>query len=107
MAFKPPPASKRQFDGVPFDVAVDFAPEAKKKFSAADKQLGNKDPSKCKALLKFPDIGADRGAVFWSSEMAIDADGPAAGPGRLKGKELDPKDGQNDTTFHFRNGKGL
>jgi hypothetical protein len=107
MAFKPPAASKRQLDGVPFDLAIDFAPAAKKRFADADRQPGNKDPSKCKALLKFPDAGADRGAVFWSSKMAIDADGPSAGPGRRKGKELDPGSGQNDTSLHFANGKGL
>jgi Fungal chitosanase of glycosyl hydrolase group 75 len=103
MGFKPPAASKRQLDGVPFDLAVDFALTARKRFADADKKPGNKDPSKCKALLKFP----DKGAVFWSSKMAIDADGPAAGPGRRKGSELDPSSGQNDTTFHFANGKGL
>jgi hypothetical protein len=107
MVFKPPAASKRQLDGVPFDLAVDFAIAAKKRFDDADKRPGNKDPSTCKALLKFPDQGTAPGAVFWSSKMAIDADGPAAGPGRLKGKELDPRDGQNDTSFHFSNGKGL
>jgi hypothetical protein len=39
--------------------------------------------------------------------MAIDADGPSAGSGRLKGRQLDPGDGQNDTTFQFAGGKGL
>ncbi|MEP6603624.1 MAG: glycoside hydrolase family 75 protein [Spartobacteria bacterium] len=40
--------------------------------------------------------------------MAIDSDGPAAGPGRLTGSQLDPDSGQDDTTFHFpKNGKGL
>lgn len=33
--------------------------------------------------------------------MAIDADGPAAGPGRRSGTELDPDDGQDDTSYHF------
>ena len=33
--------------------------------------------------------------------MAIDADGPAAGPGRRSGSQLDPDSGQNDTSFHF------
>ena len=33
--------------------------------------------------------------------MAIDADGPAAGVGRLSGSQLDPDSGQNDTSFHF------
>jgi hypothetical protein len=107
MVFKPPAASKRQLAGVPFEFAVDFAPEIRKRFAVADREPGNNDPSRCKALLKFPDRGAKKGAVFWSGKMAIDADGPAAGPGHLKGKALDPRDGQNDTTFHFSNGKGL
>jgi hypothetical protein len=107
MVFKPPAASRRQLDGVPFELAVDFAPEAKRKFADADKKPGNDDPSRCKALLEFPGGRAHRGAVFWSAKMAIDADGPAAGRGRLKGKLLDPRDGQDDTTFHFANGKGL
>jgi hypothetical protein len=107
MAFRPPAASKRQLDGVPFDLAVDFAPDARKKFTEADRRPGNRDPSKCKALLKFPDDGARPGAVFWSSKMAIDTDGPSAGPGRLNGKALDPASGQNDTSLHVAGGKGL
>jgi hypothetical protein len=107
MAFRPPAASKRQLDGVPFDLAVDFAPDARKKFTDKDRQPGNKDPSKCKALLKFPDNDAGPGAIFWSSKMAIDTDGPSAGPGRLNGKALDPASGQNDTSLHFANSKGL
>jgi hypothetical protein len=106
MAFKPPAASKRQLDGVPFDLAIDFATEARARFAAADRKPGNRDPSKCKALLKFPD-GDQPGAVFWSSKMAIDADGPSAGPGHLNGKQLDPDSGQNDTSLHLANGKGL
>jgi hypothetical protein len=109
MAFRPPAASKRQLDGVPFDLAVDFAQDARKKFTDKDKEAGNKDPSKCKALLKFPADGARPVAVFWSSKMAIDTDGPSAGPGRLNGKALDPNpdDATNDTSLHFANGKGL
>jgi hypothetical protein len=107
MAFKPPAASKRQLDGVPFDLAADFAPDARKKFADKDRQPGNKDPSKCKALLRFPQDGDRPDAVFWSSKMAIDTDGPSAGPGRLNGKALDPASGQNDTSLHFANGKGL
>ena len=107
MAFRPPAASKRQPDGVPFDLAVDFAPDARKKFTDADQRPGNRDPSKCKALLKFPDDGTNPGAVFWSSKMAIDTDGPSAGPGRLNGKALDSASGQNDTSLHFASGKGL
>lgn len=107
MAFVPPAASQRQVAGVPFDRANDFAPAAKRKFDLADQRPGNKDPSKCKALLKFPDNAAGPGAVFWSSKMAIDADGPAAGPGHRKGTELDPDNGRNGTTFTFSKDDGL
>jgi hypothetical protein len=107
MPFTPPAASKRLTAGVPFDQAVAFAPDAKARFAAADKQPKNKDPSNCKALLKFPDTQDGPGAVFWSAKMAIDADGPAAGTGRQNGKSLDPGSGQNDTSLHFANGKGL
>ena len=106
MPFQPPPASSRQVSGVPFDTAVDFAPAAKQRYDHFDQQPNNRDPSKCKALLAFPgDAGAIR-AVFWSAKMAIDADGPAAGPGHKKGTELDPT-GQNATTFHFSDGTSL
>jgi len=104
MAFVPPAASRRQVEGVPFDRATDFAPAAKRKFDLADQRAGNRDPSNCKALLKFP---GSAGAVFWSAKMAIDADGPAAGPGHRKGTQLDPSDGQNSTTFTFANREGL
>jgi Fungal chitosanase of glycosyl hydrolase group 75 len=107
MAFSPPTASKRQLDGVRFDLAVDFAPDTRKKFSVADRRPGNRDPSKCKALLQFPDNGIRPRAIFWSSKMAIDADGPSAGRGRLDGEALDPGSGQKDTNLHFSNGKGL
>ena len=33
--------------------------------------------------------------------MAIDADGPAAGPGRLSGKELDPDSGRDGMAYSF------
>jgi len=99
MPFNPPPASLRQLDGVPFDIAVDFAVEAKRRFDNADNRPGNRDPSKCKALLRFPGGTSFRGAVFWSAKMAIDADGPAAGPGRRDGAQLDPDAGQGDTNL--------
>jgi Fungal chitosanase of glycosyl hydrolase group 75 len=106
MPFRPPPASRRQLAGVPFDTAVSFAAEAKTRFDQFDSRPNNRDPSKCKALLAFPGRGAKIRAVFWSAKMAIDADGPAAGPRQRKGKDLDPT-GQNVTTFRFSNGKSL
>ena len=106
MAFRPPPASRRQLSGVPFDTAVDFAAEAKSRYDQFDRKPGNRDPSKCKALLAFPGRGADILSVFWSAKMAIDADGPAAGAGHKTGRQMDPT-GQNVTTFRFSNGKSL
>ena len=108
MVFRPPPASRRQVAGVPFDTAVDFAVEAKRRYDQFDRTPGNRDPSKCKALLAFPGNGAEIRAVFWSAKMSIDADGPAAGPRQKKGTDLDPS-GQNVTSFLFskRPPKGL
>jgi hypothetical protein len=96
-SFEPPSASSGQCEGVPFDAAKDAAAENKAAFDAFDQTgPGKKDPNRCKALLQFDD-----GQIFWSSKMAIDADGPAAGPGRLSGSELDLDSGQDDTKFHF------
>jgi hypothetical protein len=103
MPFQPPPASSRQLQGVPFDQAVDLAPSVKARFDAFDNTAqGKKDPNKCKALLRFP----NNGPVFWSSKMAIDADGPSAGAGLRNGEQLDPGSGQNDTTFQLPNDGG-
>jgi hypothetical protein len=107
MAFNPPPASRRQLDGVPFDIAVDFAEEAKRRIDNNDNRPGNRDPSKCKALLRFPGGTSFRGAVFWSAKMSIDADGPAAGPGRRNGAQLDPGPGQVGTTLTLASGNGV
>jgi hypothetical protein len=106
MAFKPPPLSKRQLQGVDFAQAVDFASKRKALFDEKDEQPRNLDPSKCKALLKFP---GRSGPVFWSSKMAIDADGPSAGPGRLPGSKLDPGNGpdQDRTSYKPFDKKGL
>jgi hypothetical protein len=108
MPFDPPAASRRQLDGVSFAAAADFAPAAKSRFDAADAAPGNDDPSRCKALLKFPDRPGVPGPVFWSSKMAIDADGPAAGPGRLSGSQLDPGNGpdQDSTWLTFTDAHG-
>jgi hypothetical protein len=96
-SFTPPPASTGQCGGIPFNKAANVAQENKKAFDDFDQTPAAKnDPNKCKALLKFPD-----GTIFWSSKMAIDADGPAAGPGRRSGSQLDPDSGQDDTSFHF------
>lgn len=96
-SFKPPAASAEQCTGVPFGRASNVAGENKALFDAFDKtDAGKRDPNNCKAILKFPD-----GAIFWSSKMAIDADGPAAGPGYLTGSTLDPDSGQDDTFYHI------
>src|SRR6266568_5902918 len=85
-SFKPPQASAGQCKGVPFGKATNTGAQNKAAFDAFDQTpAGKNDPNRCKALLKFPDA-----TIFWSSKMAIDADGPAAGPGRLSGSQLDP-----------------
>ena len=96
-SFTPPDVSAALCENVPFESAFDTAIDNKAAFDAFDQTPeGKNDPSRCKALLAFPD-----GTIFWSSKMAIDADGPAAGVGRLSGSQLDPDSGQNDTSFHF------
>jgi hypothetical protein len=96
-SFTPPDVSAALCENVPFESAFDTAIDNKAAFDAFDQTPeGENDPSRCKALLAFPD-----GTIFWSSKMAIDADGPAAGGGRLSGSQLDPDSGQNDTSFHF------
>jgi len=45
--------------------------------------------------------------VFWSSKLAVDADGKAEDAQHLSGTQLDPADGQNDTSFHFTDGSAL
>ena len=102
-SFKPPSASAAQCKGVPFVDAVDIAQENKEIFDDFDQTRARNDPSKCKAILKLAD-----GTIFWSSKMAIVADGPVAGPNRLSGSQLDIDSGQDDTSFHFPgSGKGL
>lgn len=97
VSFTPPEASAGLCENVPFESASDTAIDNKAAFDAFDQTPeGMNDPSRCKALLAFPD-----GTISWSSKMAIDGDGPAAGPGRLSGSQLDPECGQNDTSFHF------
>jgi hypothetical protein len=98
MPFEPPAASRALLDGVDFGAAVAVARDCKDAFDADDARPGNRDPSRCKALLRF-----ENGTVFWSSKMAIDADGPAAGPGRLSGSQLDPSndEGQDGTAYQF------
>lgn len=103
MSYEPPAASKPLLDGIPFDDAVDTAPKAKARYDAFDKTAaGKKDPSKCKALLKFPD-----GTIFWSTKMAVDADGAPSAPSRPDGTQLDPGSGDDETTLTFKNGDFL
>lgn len=106
MTFTPPPASAALLTGIDFSATSDFAVAVKQRIDVKDQQPGNRDPSLCKALLKFP--GAD-GAVFWSSKMSIDTDGPSAGPGRPSGTQLDPDpgDASDQTSFKPFGGGGL
>jgi hypothetical protein len=104
MNFTPPTPSKELLNGVPFDEAQtsDVEAEAKQRYDAFDTP-GNKDPNLCKALFHF-----ENGAVFWSSKMGIDSDGPAApdDPRRRTGKQMDPDSGQDGTSFHLPQGQG-
>ena len=103
MPFQPPSASKPLLEGIPFDKATDTTPEAKARYDAFDKTAaGRTDSSKCKAILKFPD-----GTIFWSSKMAVDADGAPSAPSRPNGKQLDPGSGDDKTTLTFSNGDFL
>lgn len=68
-------------------------------FSAAD--AGSKDPSNCKWIYSIP------GGVIWTSKLAIDSDGREVEPGFRNGEQLDPADGQNQTSFHFADGSEL
>ena len=101
MAFTAPSASKSMLDRVDFGAANSVAQDRKAAFDTDDARPGNRDPSRCKALLRF-----ENGTIFWSSKMAIDADGPAAGPGRLSGSQLDPsnREGQDTTNYRFPEG---
>jgi len=101
-SFRPPSASAAQCDGIPFADAVDVAKENKEMFDDFDRTRAKNDPSKCKAILRFPN-----GTIFWSSKMAIDADGPAAGTNRLSGSRLDIDSGQDETSAFPGSGKGL
>ena len=95
--FTPPDVSASVCENVPFEIASDTAIDNKAEFDAFDQTPeGMNDPSRCKALLAFPD-----GTIFWSSKMAIDGDGPAAGPGRLCGSELDPDSARMTRAFTF------
>lgn len=93
--FPLPPSSAATLKDVPWPSATAVAAECKSLYDAYDKAAGSRDPSRCQAILRFP-----CGTVFWSSKLAIDADG-------LGGVRLDPADGQNDTTFHFPAGGPL
>jgi hypothetical protein len=104
MIFVPPPASLALLRGVDFARASPCLPDAKAIYDGFDaSEAGRDDPNRCKALLEFP----AGGPVFWSAKMAVDADGPPAGPGLPDGKGLDPASGRPDTSFTFADGQGL
>jgi N-acetylmuramoyl-L-alanine amidase/Fungal chitosanase of glycosyl hydrolase group 75 len=100
MSFEPPDTSRELLEGIPFDQASDTTPKAKARYDAFDKTTaGKRDPSKCKALLQFPDR-----TVFWSAKLAVDADGASSAPGRPDGRQLDPGSGRGEITLTFSNG---
>ena len=90
MAFKQPAAtpsaSSTELD---FGKADDFATAARREDSTPSTRREQRDPNKCKALLKLPDEAADASS---SSKMAIDTDGPSAGKGRPSGKQAQDPD---------------
>ena len=104
MPFTPPAASAHLCQGVPFDKAANIAAENKAAFDDFDQtNAARSDPSNCKALLSLPD-----GTIFWSSKMAIDADGPAVDEAHRSGSQMDPASGQDDTSYHYPDtGKAL
>jgi hypothetical protein len=103
MTFVPPPASRALLRGVDFACATECAVKARAIYDAYDASpAGEDDPNRCKALLEFSD-----GTVFFSAKMAVDADGPPAGPGLPDGKGLDPASGRPDTSFTFADGGWL
>lgn len=92
-----PSASAGLCQGWPFDRAVNVAAENKAAFDALDHTpAGRDDPSKCKALLQLRN-----GTIFWSSKLAIDADGPAVDSDHRSGSRIDPESGQDDTSYHY------
>jgi hypothetical protein len=104
MLFVPPPASLALLGGVDFSRAAACATDARTIYDAFDaSEAGRDDPNRCKTLLEFP----EGGPIFWSAKMAVDADGPPAGPGLPDGKGLDPASGRPDTSFTFADGGGL
>jgi subtilisin family serine protease len=69
--YVPPPASRGQLDGVPFDQAIRVGEKFSDRFHDWDQTpKGRIDPSRCKGLYRLPG-----GVLFWESKMAIDADG--------------------------------
>jgi hypothetical protein len=167
--FIPPPLSAACLSQIDFSKATPIAEACKALFDAYDAGAGNRDPSRCKAILQLriawglgigesaaasasgasaqavvasnagtasvnpatatpsaqaatasntgtPSVNPQslprlrdnpQSAVFWSSKLAIDADGKAEDAQHLSGTQLDPADGQNDTSFHFLDGTAL
>jgi subtilisin family serine protease len=69
--YAPPPASRGQLDGVPFDQAIRVGEKFSDRFHDWDQTpKGRIDPSRCIGLYRLPG-----GVLFWESKMAIDADG--------------------------------
>lgn len=93
--YHPPVASAPFLAGLDFSAAVPIAESFLADARKADKGYARRDPSAIDALLKLAS-----GAVFWSAKLAVDADG-------VGGKELDPEDGQNQTSLYFADGTSL
>ncbi len=65
-------------------------------YASYDREHESGDPSNCRFLGKL-----QSGVVLGCAKLAIDGDGIAKAPGFRSGTQLDPADGQNDTSFHI------
>jgi hypothetical protein len=75
--------------GIDFSKCHPIAADLVQDIANADASKYVGDPSRCAQILQFPNK-----TVFWSSKLAVDADG-------INGTTLDPDDGQNDTSYHI------
>lgn len=103
---KIPDASSRHFAGLDLSAAVPICAEQLAAFRAYDAAHPGGDPSKCEGIWR---VGP---AVITISKLAIDgdgidADGVVEAGGDESGTELDPASGQDDTSWHFFDGRAL
>lgn len=102
--YTPPSESGTSVDGVPFDKALPAAKLLKAAFDSCDLAACKLDPSRNKALLKFPS-----GAVFYESKMAIDIDGSALAAKKYRDAVANHERviDQPDTSLRYADGTSL